>query len=207
MKEKSKTAIVIGENITKARGEMRQKTLALKLYGDKKYQPKVSKIERGEQEPKMSELVEIANALNTTVETLQGGKGLNMSTILSLSNEQFSALVQSFAKEHRISGNALGKEIMGKSKSMGHKYLHDPIKPETREKVVLALGEEKVFQHCEKFLGVKPQEQEGLLMVEDPKKYPNWAGALIMLNGGDEVGAENAMWDYLTRKRGLGPQG
>lgn len=129
MKEKSKTAIVIGENITKARGEMRQKTLALKLYGDEKYQSRISKIERGVQEPKASDLAEIAAILNVSVDFLQG-----------------------------------------------------------------------------KTEGVR-NEKERVLMVKDPEKHPHWSAALTILNSGDEVGAENAMWDYLTRKRGLRPQG
>ena len=85
----------------------------------------------------------------------------DVSTILSLPDDDFSAFLKSYLEEARISGNALGKEIMGKSKNQGHKYIRGPLKLETRKELITKLGEENVVTHYRKINPEPLQEHEG----------------------------------------------
>lgn len=72
MGKKSKEAIRIGQNITYYRGlrDLHQDELGLLVFGDKKYQSKISKFEKATQEPKASELAKIAKALRVDINKL-----------------------------------------------------------------------------------------------------------------------------------------
>jgi hypothetical protein len=68
----------------------------------------------------------------------------DVSTILSMDDEDFQGFVEAFLKDQRISINQFGL-IMGRSKTMGHKYLKGKISIGTRKKILEKLGTKKIM--------------------------------------------------------------